>query len=94
VSSWQGASAFPQGHDVGFRFDPTSNGQALDGARGQVSRACDARRESVREAHAFDGVRGHARDVPSEASQCEFAREFLRERFQTLVECRDSLARS
>jgi hypothetical protein len=32
--------------------------------------------------------------VPSEASQCEFAREFLRERFQTLVERRDSLARS
>jgi hypothetical protein len=75
-------------------FDATSNGQALDGPRGQVGRACNARRESVREAHALDGVRGHARDVPSETSQRQLAREFLRERFQAFVERRDLLARS
>jgi hypothetical protein len=68
-------------------FDATSNGQALDGPRGQVGHACDPRREFVREAHALDGMRGHARDVPSEVSQHQLACDFLQERFQALVEC-------
>jgi hypothetical protein len=63
----------------------------LDGPRSQVGRVCDARREPVREAYVLDSVRRHARDVPFEAGQGQFAPEFLRECFQALVERRDLL---
>ena len=55
-----------------------SDGQALDSPRRQVGRTRDARRETIREAHALDGLRRHSRNVPTGSYDGKLARQLLR----------------